>query len=90
MLPFFERGQIKEWIYQSVIALDQLCNAILNGKADETMSARCYRMNARQPYKSFEKVVNVLFYAFQGPNHCQHAYEKEYNGRQRPDPKSPS
>jgi hypothetical protein len=89
MLPFYERGGFKEWVYQVTIAIDQLVNAIHNGKADETISARCYRLNSRQPYKTFEKIVNWMFKPFQGPDHCKHAYEKEFNGRQRPEPKTP-
>lgn len=79
MLP----GGVKEWLYQNAIAFDQQVNAITGGFADETMSARCYRLNHRNPYKWFEQFINVLF-MWQGWDHCKKAYEKEYNGRQRP------
>jgi hypothetical protein len=84
MLPFYERGGFKEWVYQVTIALDQLVNSIFNGSADETISSRCFRLNARNPYKWMEKAVNLLFQPFQGPDHCRRAYLKELNGRQRP------
>jgi hypothetical protein len=87
MLPFFEKGQGREWLYQNLIALDQQINTLFNGKADETISARCYRCNDRNPYKWMEKCINWLYKPLQGPDHCKHAYEKEFNGRQRPAPK---
>ena len=83
MLPFFARGQWREWVYQNVIAVDQWCNAFFNGMADETFSARCYRMNHRRPYVWFERGIDAMFYLFQGPNHCANAYQKELAGRHR-------
>lgn len=85
MLPFFERGKGREWVYQNLIAIDQLVNAIFNGAADETISARCYRLNARNPYRWMEQAINWLYRPLQGPDHCKNAYLKELNGRQRPD-----
>lgn len=72
---------VREWIYQVTIALDQLVNTFVNGAADETMSSRIYRLNTKQPYKSLEKIVNAIFYLFQGPEHCRNAYYKELRGR---------
>jgi hypothetical protein len=74
----------KEWVYQVTIALDQQANAILGGSADETMSSRCFRLDHIPTYRVLEKMVNVLFRPFQGPDHCKHAYEKEVLGRQLP------
>jgi hypothetical protein len=85
MLPFYESGKGKEWVYQNLIAIDQLFNALFNGAADETISARCFRLAYRQPYKTLEKIVNAIFHPFQGPDHCMKAYYKELNGRQRPE-----
>lgn len=85
MLPFFEKGQGKEWVYQNLIAIDQLVNAVFNGKADETISARCYRENHRNPYRWMEKVINWIYTPLQGPDHCKNAYLKELAGRHRPD-----
>lgn len=72
----------KEWVYQVVISIDQLVNALLAGMADETMSSRIYRLNHRQPYKTLEKIVDALFWPFQGRGHCKGAYLKELSGRQ--------
>lgn len=74
----------RAWLYQVVIAFDQLVNAIFGGMADETISARSYRLNYRYPYKVYEKFINAVFYPFQGPDHCYYAYLKEFNGMQRP------
>jgi hypothetical protein len=74
-------ADFKEWVYQTVIGLDLLMNAILGGSAGETMSSRCYRLDHIPTYASLEKFVNALFYPFQGPEHCKHAYEKEILGR---------
>jgi hypothetical protein len=75
---------IKEWIYQNFISLDQTVNSFLGGSADETMSSRCFRLNHIKTYSILEKIVNFIFYPFQGPDHCKHAYEKEVLGRQYP------
>jgi hypothetical protein len=74
-------ADFKEWVYQTVIGLDLLMNAILGGSAGETMSSRCYRLDSIPTYRVLEKFVNALFYPFQGPEHCKHAYEKEILGR---------
>lgn len=78
------RAAIIEWIYQVVITIDQLINAIFNGSADETLSSRIYRLNQRPLYRALEKFVNVLFWPFQGPEHCKNAYQKEIDGRHMP------
>ena len=65
------------YIQRNVIALDQAVNALLGGFPDETLSARCGRKIEHQPYKAFAKVIDVIFYPFQGPNHCVNAYAKE-------------
>ncbi len=61
---------------QVLIALDQLFNAILNGWADETLSARCWRLrNHRKQWAILRGVVDALFF-WQG-NHCEQAYQSE-------------
>jgi hypothetical protein len=76
---------VRDWLYQVVVALDQTSNAICGGFADETMSSRAYRMNHRYPFKTYEKIINALF--FWQPDHCRKAYESELTGKQRPAPK---
>ena len=77
-------------IYQLTIALDQLLNVILGNPfsketwADETWSSRCGRLGHRQPYKAWQWAINLMFYPFQGPNHCWKAYQKERDRIQSP------
>lgn len=62
------------------IGFDQFCNAILGGSPDETFSARCWRLRARQPWKTLRVLVDVLFFwqwraALGG--HCRQAWQSE-------------
>ncbi len=52
--------------------------------ADETLSCRCGRLGHRYPYKFWKIVIDVLFYPFQGPNHCVNAFRKEKSRYQFP------
>ncbi len=57
------------YLHQVGIAIDQLCNVLLGGYADETLSARMFR-NSRLDQKQnvvsiwtiAEKVTNILFF----------------------------
>lgn len=75
---------LKEYYYQNFIGWDQLGNVIFNGSADETLSSRCYRTRFIPRYNMLRIIIDTLFYPFQGPDHCMHAYEKEVLGRQLP------
>jgi hypothetical protein len=66
--------------YQIVIAGDQLLNAMTGGSAEETLSSRCYRLDAYESYMIAEKIIDAVFYPLDGPNHCWQAYE---NARSR-------
>lgn len=90
MLPFYEKGGFKEWAYQIALSIDQGLSAVFNGNASETVSARCYRNNHKQPYKTYEKVINFIYLPLQGPDHCRRRYLKELAGINRPPPKSPA
>lgn len=59
---------------QIAIAFDQLINAILGGYADESISARCWRLSPCQPYSTLRIVIDFLFRPF-GKDHCRKAYE---------------
>lgn len=59
---------MKHYIIQVLIALDQLVNAILGGWADETISARAYRLAERNrsakewgPWRIIEAAIDLLF-----------------------------
>ncbi len=60
---------------QVLIAVDQLGNALLGGWADETLSSRCWRLRAKQPYKTLRAVIDGLF--FFEREHCRMSYESE-------------
>jgi hypothetical protein len=69
-------------LFEVLVAVDQLANAILGGWADETMSARCWRLQAQRPYSWLRIAIDRLF--FWQPNHCQSAYESEQVRSQLP------
>jgi hypothetical protein len=72
------------YIQRNLIGLDQLVNTLTGGYPDETLSARCGRLGYRNPYKQWEKLINALFYLWQGPDHCKNAYKKEKQRYQFP------
>ena len=68
---------------QVAIALDQLCNALAGGWADETFSARCWRLrNNGKGWALARAFVDAVF--FFDPEHCKESYESERTGRQLP------
>ena len=66
---------------RTLIALDQLVNALLGGGPDETLSSRCYRW-ARDGVTWPRRVVDGLF--FWEKEHCKSSYRSERLGRQSP------
>ena len=95
---------LKDWGAQSFIATDQWINAVLLppfsgaiGYADETLSARCWRMHQQgKPWGRLMAFINLLF-AWQRPDpaikdaaghvvlgHCERAYYKEKLRRNLP------
>jgi hypothetical protein len=68
-------------LLQTAIAVDQTVNAILNGWADETLSARCYRqrMNGKWMYRWY-RFINALF--FWQDDHCKDSYLSEVDRNQ--------
>lgn len=64
--------------YKVMVSIDQTANTLLGGSEDETISARCYLHNYRQPYTTLEKVINFLFKITIGQkDHCFKAFESE-------------
>ncbi|MDR3181702.1 MAG: hypothetical protein LBT89_02085 [Planctomycetaceae bacterium] len=53
---------------QVLIAVDQLLNTLLGGWADETFSARCYRMN----WKILVNIIDTIF--FWQKDHCRESW----------------
>jgi hypothetical protein len=68
---------------QFLIALDQLVNALLDGWADETLSARSYRERLR-----CEWWINLLFFPQKNDigkrNHCEQCYYHEKDRKDLP------
>ena len=72
------------FVIQTLIALDQLLNALLFGYADETLSSRAYRADRDSKVfgRLFRPLIDTLF--FWQDNHCHRAYLEEVNRRQYP------
>ena len=69
---------------QVLIALDQLVNTILAGHADETLSARAYRLSRDRGRHWPRRVIDALF--FWDENHCEQAHLSEMLRRHLPRP----
>jgi len=70
------------WLEQTVIAIDQLANAIIGGMADETLSARSHRNKHKTGWNRFRKVLNLMF--FWQEDHAAEAFASEKNRRHLP------
>ena len=66
------------YLLNIAIAFDQLCNAVINGAPDETLSARAWRteQTGKRFGKFFRPLIDVLFWVFQR-DHCRKAYFAE-------------
>lgn len=72
------------YIKQNLIAFDQAVNALFLGYADETISARTYRMSLNSRYWMFlRKIIDTLF--FFEKNHCYKAWISEFSKHQLPE-----
>lgn len=74
-----------EHLKQFGIAIDQLINTLLGGYADESLSARSFRV-AEKGYwyaQAIEWCINLIFWPFQ-KDHCHKAYNSEIENRQLP------
>lgn len=67
---------------QILIALDQLANALLAGHADETLSARAYRLSRDRGRHWPRRVIDAIF--FWDENHCEQAHLSELLRRHLP------
>lgn len=72
------------YIKQNLIALDQSINSLFFGYADETISARTYRMSLKSKYWTIlRRIIDTLF--FFEKNHCYQAWISEYTKHQLPE-----
>ena len=68
---------------QFLIALDQLFNTLIGGMADETLSARAWRLGGVSPgWRTARRVIDALF--FWQDNHCAAAFLAEVTRKQLP------
>ena len=72
--------KLKAHIKQCLIAADQLLNTLLGGWADETLSARSWRMRNRSvKWAIARRTIDALFWF--DKNHCEVSYFSEkYRG----------
>lgn len=76
---------VKQYIFNVLIGLDQLVNALRGGSPDETLSAAAWR--TEQAGKLGGRIARPLIDLFFSPfeaNHCQAAYHSEITGKQLP------
>lgn len=79
-------ARIKEYLLNILIAADQLANAILLGKPDETLSARSWRLHERYWYAEVARVIiDFIFRIFGQKAHCYNSYLSEKNNSHLPD-----
>lgn len=63
-------------VKQILVAIDQLGNTLLGGWADETISARAWRMRlAKRRWALAVRCINAIF--FWQNNHCRGAHAAE-------------
>ena len=73
---------------QPLIALDQFVNTLIPAKhegfgfADESISARCYRLRRSTAWDRAQRLIDALFFWQDG--HCRLSYEAECNRQQLP------
>ena len=61
-------ASVRFWLWQVALAIDQLCNAMAGGWADETWSSRCWR-EGREGW--------IAFLDWFDKDHCFEAYMSE-------------
>lgn len=67
---------------QIAIALDQLANTMMGGWADETLSARAWRLRDRPLWNALRRLIDIAFFWQRG--HCRAAYDAELQRLQSP------
>ena len=68
--------------FQILIAIDQLINTLFGGFADETLSARAFRLEQERGRSWARKLIDgILFF---DKDHCKESYESEILRRQLP------
>lgn len=68
---------LKKYFINIVIAIDQLCNAILGGDPDETISSRLGKVVARNAESNNLAWLICYVLDWIDPGHCRDAIEKD-------------
>lgn len=67
---------MKNYIFNILVAIDQLINVFLRGYPDETLSSRAHRAYVQnKPFKFFRHIINGIFWWQK--DHCLSAYMYE-------------
>lgn len=75
---------MKKWIKRVFIALDQLVNAFCGGWPDETISSRAWRWRKDGVRFWPCRLIDMLFWPFDGKKHCKKSFQSERQGRHLP------
>jgi hypothetical protein len=75
--------QVLFHLKQILIALDQFCNTLLCGYADETFSARCWRGGKRSKVWNAARITVDCIFWFDR-QHCFASYVDEFERKQLP------
>lgn len=68
---------------QIMLAVDQLCNTLCGGWADETLSSRAWRLRrSGTGWGLFRRLIDALFFWQQG--HCEASYRSELERKHLP------
>ena len=68
--------KIKTFFWHLFVAIDQLLNVVALGMADETFSARCFRLDGTSRFWSLARRFVDSFFFFE-KKHCWQAYRNE-------------
>lgn len=75
----------KEWLLQGAIWFDQGINWLFWGYADETLSARAYRLSEYRNRHWPKEVIDYIFLIlFNQQNHCESAHLSEMSRKHLP------
>lgn len=67
------------YIYNLLIGIDQLANAVLGGAPDRTLSYRCWQHRQHWAGAMAVRFVDGIFRLLGEHNHCQSVYESGDN-----------
>lgn len=76
----YVKEKVSRYIWNFLIALDQLANTLLGGDPDETMSSRMGK-NIRAGKCTLCKVICLVLNKID-PNHCEKSIESDEGSRQ--------